>query len=676
MNQFDTGEVAQLHKFRVYIEGIQVPATSATINIQVDQPTTVQLSLPPAPAAFNILPRSLVHIFWWERGAWRLLFEGEAVTRGYQYSAGQRSAVVGCQDLTTYWQEAYRLFFSLTGKSTVDNRKLYAINPNAAEAVTTMDGMVEVGNVLEEAFSFGGSDASGVLARALSNVFSFLEGINTYFRWGIQRTKILNKIKTIDNETAMSILREMGGIFNRGLSAATSNEVTLWSLMQVILGYINYNLISNPAPAYIPPTGYDYNNLLPGIGGLSQIVLQPEVYFAQPPRCNVILPPLFTQFSFREDWMSQPTRTIITQDLGVQVPRMTFYAPSELEDYMGNMDNRRQLLLDEEKLRGMKIVSGNISSAEVRGQSEWTSLQGEQGQVSDANIRRLTAQMVNYQHHRARFAARNGSGTGPFNPFLVPGLPAALVDRTAGHLVGDLSQVTHQLDFANGLAHTSFTLSHVRWIGLPFNERYMAEWQTLKENDYPEGLFGENGKPSWFDDSFGDDKIGETLYQAALGYTDEYFGGVKQASGDGTLETMEEALDRVRHQSLVAEDPLVHAMRYARRELATEFETFLALGAEVDDDEKVKELQDAGAELGEATLWSVWRKYSIGRYRNPGNQSMSYRDDFQATFTPNEPEGNQGVWDLTDVKGPFISERQEWARAFLRETESGVAYAF
>jgi len=647
---------ARQHRFKVHIEGIRVPCIGATINIQVDQSTTSELELPATAPAFNVLPRALVHLFWWERDAWRLIFEGEAVTRGYRYAGGNRSAVIGCQDLTLYWQEAYRLFFSLTAPTTVRDRKLYAINPHAENAVTTFFGKAEVGNVLEEIFQFSGENASGVLAEALDRVFAFMEEINTYFAWGVRRTKIRNKIKTIDNPTALSILAMMGGIFSTGLSLSDSSEITLWSLIQALNNYLFYHLVSNPAPAYLKPASVDITQLGQGIGKLSQVVLHPEVYFAPPPRCNVILPPLFEQLHFQEDWTTQPTRTMVTQAFGVEIPALTYYAPAALQQYMATEEARYEFLLPEERLRGMRLDAGSISAAEVRGQGKFTSQRDKEGKVSEENIRELVSQIVTYQHHRARFATRAGSGTGPFNPFLVPGLPAAVVDRTAGFLVGDLTQITHELHFQSGLASTSFAITHARWLGLPFDESYLQDWQQEKEQNRPEGHFEAEGKPSWYDETlFSDERIGPTLYATALGYEDPYYGTVKQVDETGALETLEEALTRVRRLSLLAEDPMSQALAYCRRELATEFETFLALGAEPDDEEQVERLQERN--LDEPLEWSYWRKCSRPQYRNPGNETQSYLD-----------EG--------DIKGPFIRERQEWVKAFLRSTESEAAHAF
>jgi hypothetical protein len=343
---------------------------------------------------------------------------------------------------------------------------------------------------------------------------------------------------------------------------------------------------------------------------------------------------------------------------------MRFYAPSALYGHLHpgkdekDKTSFRSFLLEEERLRGIILNVGSIQSGEIAAQPGYSSLVAQEEHQSEESLRQLTSRIVTYIHHRARYAARSLEGEGAFNPYLVVGMTAAVVDRIVGFHVGDLVQLVHTLDFRSGQGSTHFTFRNPRWMGRP-SRSYIPDWLRRLENEVPEGMQEGEGRPSWFNESLSDVQIGKTLYAPLLGYTDEWGGNILRPvePKSDTLETLEQALSRLREGALHAGEPRDYALPLVRRPLATELESYLALGAEPDDDEEVKKLSEL--DLNDTTVWEGVREESFRKYRNPEGASQSIADPIEQA-----------------ARGPFLKERQEWVGELVAEVQERVAYDF
>ena len=336
---------------------------------------------------------------------------------------------------------------------------------------------------------------------------------------------------------------------------APVNNASLWYLVQVINSRLYYQLICNPAPAYSRTRpgsnqgvgSFDLGNattLRKGLGHTTDYIIMPDIYFAQPPRCNVLFPSMVTQFSYSDSFTVAPTRTLAIIPGFQGTGGILKYAPSEVEP---NTDQRRSVLTAEEKIRGFIPNIIHVSPAEADASTE-----GNVGGVNDLD------HIVNYRHWLDNYATRASSGTGPFNPFLAVGFPAAVLDRGYGIIAGSLRSLQHFLDFSGGTAYTTFEMGLCRHASTPDDDEQPA-WKVQREGFAPEALYPDPDKPeqtSWYDDAFSDARIGQTLYRPILGYQDSRSGGIitSQEDADGTPhdETAKEALERIRREHLSA----------------------------------------------------------------------------------------------------------------------------
>lgn len=113
-------------KLRCFLEGVEVDVTSASVSSGIGEPATATVVIPVADSVHDFLPRTLVHLFYYDSSYqvsaesktatqqldlsdmanWRLLFAGEAVGYGFANMGGMRQMSLQCMDFTSYWESA------------------------------------------------------------------------------------------------------------------------------------------------------------------------------------------------------------------------------------------------------------------------------------------------------------------------------------------------------------------------------------------------------------------------------------------------------------------------------------------------------------------------------------------------------------------------------------------
>lgn len=661
------------HRFAVYLEGIRVPCAAASISTQVDGPAVASITLVPTESSFYAPERTLVHIFWHdstdEKTFWRCIFIGEVIGKSFSYMSGGRKAIYKCRDFTTYWEQAHEVFFANyvpAGGGPTDDQisfffgsNVFAREENRADPstqnTTRTQAKVSIGNLLTNAFGEVQS-----LGQGFQSIFDHLGGtaeiggVNDYWIFSEGRLKLRSHIFTVDNPRSLEILKEGLANVRSDFNLSPVDHASAWQIVQIIISRLYYQLICNPAAPYFrarPGTEEGIRNInlgspddvARGLGNIANYIIMPDIYFAQPPRCNVLFPSMVTQFQYSDSFTVGPTRTLAHVAGFKGVGGRTFYAPSDVKL---DTDQTRSVLTAEEKIRGFIPRIIHVSPAEVKGGID----------DDDNNL----AHIVNYRHWLENYKTRQGGGTGPFNPYLAVGFPAAVVDRVFGFVVGSLRTVQHDLDFNTGQTYTTFQLGLCRHASTPDGED-TPEWKRQREGFAPEALYPDLDRTfqsSWYHSDFSDANIGNTLYRPLLGYTDKRLGGIinslEDASGTVRDETQREALSRLRreHINISSEAQERAAWTYAQREIATQYETFLAIGAEPVDSGLLEDIKDRKVE--DADDWAYLRAINTPSYQNPG----AAKQDINTVDTVKKVE---------DTKGPFLTVRQTWVKQYRTE---------
>lgn len=262
---------------RLFLEGIEVPVIGASITVASNAPVTCALQVIATDKILEILPRTLVHLFFYdyiggpsgsishlpediENSAYKLTFVGEVQGLAFQKDAGTRMVMLNCVDLSNYWDTTYQYNFK---GSLLGGRKHAAfIGANA----NWLTGPLGKGTGTIAALLNGKSVNYPNLKGLLAGIVRILEviggayygdttfkGANDFSSIAELRLKILQQITAAerDDSTAKLFARKA---FNRWMNrrmGGLGKLVTFRGLVQVLQKYVFHEIYPCPAPMYV-----------------------------------------------------------------------------------------------------------------------------------------------------------------------------------------------------------------------------------------------------------------------------------------------------------------------------------------------------------------------------------------------------------------------------------------
>lgn len=173
---------------------------------------------------------------------------------------------------------------------------------------------------------------------------------------------------------------------------------------------------------------------------LLQQIYRPDVWMVAPPRCNVLFPELYTGFSYGRDFQQEITRLMLrTHDafFGSDILFDGFYfAPSKLRGARTNKKHRAKepdvnaypahIIKD---LMDHELYTGVIPAFERMSDLNLHVLRGG-GHIEIEGTKVGYAQLAaNHIFFQYRFRSRQLNLQAKFNPFLVLGFPALVIDK-------------------------------------------------------------------------------------------------------------------------------------------------------------------------------------------------------------------------------------------------------
>lgn len=158
-------------------------------------------------------------------------------------------------------------------------------------------------------------------------------------------------------------------------------------------------------------------------------VFRPDIFYAPPPRCNVLFPESYDQFSFARQYMREVSRMELqthNELLGNDALfNGRYYAP-DIEDVRRGvkLSSRQfsQLIMDHELYTGIIPMFENMSEANIFSMASGKS-------VKEGEKVGFAQRAVNHQYFKYRFQARAMDASGRFNPGFVPGFPSLIIDK-------------------------------------------------------------------------------------------------------------------------------------------------------------------------------------------------------------------------------------------------------
>lgn len=139
---------------RLFLEGVEIPVISSQVMLNPDQPSVAQIQIIPTDMGLHLLPRTLVHLFYFDSDIlpkeieemlseqeqprlspgseaeemalldtrYKTMFQGELIGFNYTKSPVSRSLILQCMDLSSYWDTCYQWFadYSAQGSGLTD----------------------------------------------------------------------------------------------------------------------------------------------------------------------------------------------------------------------------------------------------------------------------------------------------------------------------------------------------------------------------------------------------------------------------------------------------------------------------------------------------------------------------------------------------------------------------
>ena len=314
-NTSKTYKASGRQKIRLFLEGREVPVTSATIVCKTNMPIMANFELVPLKIIKFIKPRTQVHLmvrdsFTFGDDNFYLCFEGEVMGRGMVKRHDGRAFRITAYDYTNYWDDAKAFMLNpnfLVGKAAPavlfgEPTPQQTSKAAAGEVITTAANSNSL--MVDYLTRFKDSDGNPDLIKGIAEIARRLASVNEFYRTSYERLRILDRIYVRSSGRMGHFLKDLK--VEEFLSSYTGAQGGMMSLRQMLMGILTllfHDGVSVPFPSFLKTkrgsqTGYSIGNF----------IFMPDTYLLPPPRCNVIFPNQQIGFEFDEDFRAAPTR--------------------------------------------------------------------------------------------------------------------------------------------------------------------------------------------------------------------------------------------------------------------------------------------------------------------------------------------------------------------------------
>lgn len=211
-------------------------------------------------------------------------------------------------------------------------------------------------------------------------------------------------------------------------------------------------------------------------------ILRPDVWYAPPPRCNVLFPELYSNFTWTRNFLRevsrlelQTTNEILGDDA---LFNGRYYAPNVV-------DMRKGVRLSSQKFNRLimkhELFTGIIPMFEKISEANLFAMKADKAKYKGAKIS-YAQRAVNHNYFKHRFASRSMQANGRFNPWFVCGFPALLIDKPmdVDKLAISRLTVSQQKTRLNIDSNTQVTIAELLQALVPV--QYLGSCITLVHN--------------------------------------------------------------------------------------------------------------------------------------------------------------------------------------------------
>jgi hypothetical protein len=162
---------------------------------------------------------------------------------------------------------------------------------------------------------------------------------------------------------------------------------------------------------------------------LNNQLFRPDIWYGAAPRCNVLFPELYSQFQWSRNFLREVSR----MELQLTHEILGDDALFNLRNYAPDVvDMRKGVKLSSRKFNSLimrhELMTGIIPMYEKMTQANLFAMKASDIKVGGSKVP-YAQRAVNHQYFKHRFASRQMSASGRFNPWFVAGFPAVIIDR-------------------------------------------------------------------------------------------------------------------------------------------------------------------------------------------------------------------------------------------------------
>ena len=358
----------------VYLNGIEVPCASVTVNYGVGVIPEASLSFPPHRLLHRLgaEDRLDVVVFYLDdladpnKPEFRLLFEGEIMGWSYSNSPSGRQMTFNASADISIFTQLY--FFFLNNSDTVAS--WVATKGTNAEGVATggaiypfslfKKGLLYTEGVKPDSpqvpditrpFEIIYNVIRGMTDSRINDKLRAIPSVNFFARW-VRKRNFLNRFAALplfeDGEgdpkvfpiiQAAQATTAMQAMQNN-IAAGVGNAGTIWEVLQQVYGTVLFEIAMLPTapcarvrlsdgtilrPGEVPPPEpLELQRMLKQKGEpiasevdpkepvrLINYFVKPQMFFGIAPTCNMMFPCMITNWSYAESYIAQPTRTYV-----------------------------------------------------------------------------------------------------------------------------------------------------------------------------------------------------------------------------------------------------------------------------------------------------------------------------------------------------------------------------
>lgn len=215
---------------------------------------------------------------------------------------------------------------------------------------------------------------------------------------------------------------------------------------------------------------------------LNQHILRPDVWFTAPPRCNVLFPEDYESLSYQRMYLQEPTRFMLkTNDefFGEDFLFDKFYFAPQAGSVKKNQARLQDMMrgdtLDHELFTGILPVFEKMGEFNV-----FAAKSGTQKGTQKIGFAQRSANFLYFKH---RYAARQMTISGKFNPYIAIGFPGLVIDKYVDQVTIRTYNALIDKDNERRLRNSESALTPSRVLGTNFLANFTEVSHYISQAD-------------------------------------------------------------------------------------------------------------------------------------------------------------------------------------------------